>query len=223
MKSRSVLIRIVLLLILITGCARQFTVIPHMKDYEFTVSETFGDVRYTPIVDTRSDLDKKGKVESSCSGGKTGVTHLGDKNYENDLLSEFDKHLKKSLTNSYLFSKVVSADSSLESIFTFSSSLEEYHVTLDEGKAQQTQACVGGIIGAAIASTVDVTATTEIQLTGKLTKGDEEVWRHTVTKQTVERDDYGKTRENTERSMGATIGESCKELITEMAKYFASK
>lgn len=74
---------------------------------------------------------------------------------------------------------------------------------------------------APIASSIDVTAITEIQLTGKLTKGDQEVWRYTVSKQIVERDKYGNTQENTERSMGNTIGEVCKELVTEMAKYLS--
>lgn len=224
MKNRLVLFGIVFLLILITGCARQFTVIPQMKDYEFTVSETFGFVKYTPTVDSRSDFDKKGKVEDACSGGKSGVTHLGDKNYENALLPEFDKHLKKSLENAHLFSTVLPKESSSEATYIFSSSLEKYHVTLDEGKAQQTQACAGGgLIGAAIASTVDVTATTDIQLTGMLKKGDEEIWRHTITKQIIERDDYAKTKENAERSMGGAIGETCRDLITELAKYLASK
>lgn len=224
MKSRLVLIEIVLLLVLITGCVRKFTVIPQMKDYEFTVTETFGDVKYIPTVDARSDLDKKGKVESSCSGGKTGITHLGDKNYENALLPEFDKHLKTSLENAHLFSTVLPSESSSEATYIFSSSLEKYHVTLDEGKAQQTQACAGGgLLGAAIASSVDVTATTDIQLTGMLKEGDEEIWRHTITKQIIERDNYAKTKENAERSMGGAIGETCRDLITELAKYLASK
>lgn len=223
MKNRIVIIGIVLLLILVTGCARQFRIIPQLKDYEFTVSETFGDIKYIPTVDSRTDFDKEGKIENSCTGGKTGITHLGDKNYENELLSEFDKHLKTSLTNSHLFSNVASLDSSLEVTYTFNSSLDKYHVTLNEVKAQQTQACVGGLIGAVIASTVDVTATTEVQLTGKLKKGEEEVWQHTISKQILELDDYSNTRYNAEKSMGGAIGESCKELITEMAKYLASK
>ena len=224
MKNRLVLIGIVLLLILITGCVRKFTVIPSMKDYEFSVSETFGDLKYVPTVDSRSDLDKKGKVENICSGGKSGITHLGDKNYENALIPEFDEHLKKSLENAHLFSTVLPSESTSEANYIFSSSVEKYHVTLDEVKAQQTQACAGGgLIGAAIASSVDVTATTDIQLTGMLKKGDEEIWRHTITKQIIERDDYAKTRDNAERSMGGAIGETCRDLITEMAKYLASK
>lgn len=224
MKNRLILITIVLLSVFVMECTRKFTVIPQMKDFEFSVSETFGDIAYVPIVDSRSDLDKKGKIESDCSGGKSGVTHLGDKNYENPLLIEFDKHLKKALENSHLFSRVIPAKGAPEATYTFNSSLEKYHVTIDEAKAQQTQACAGGgLLGAAIASTVDVTATTDIQLTGMLKKGDEEIWRHSVSKQIIERDDYGKTRENAERSMGGAIGETCKDLITELAKYMASK
>ncbi len=221
MKNRIVLIGIVLLLILMTGCVRKFRVTPQLKNYEFTVSETFGDIRYTPIVDSRSDLDKKGKVENSCSGGKSGIIHLGDKNYENLLLIEFDKHLKLSLTNSHLFTNV---ESEKEATYTFNSNLEKYYVTLDEVKAKNTAACAGGgILGAIIASSVDVTATTEVQLTGKLTKGEEKVWQHTISQQIIERDVYGSTKENAEKSMGGAIGESCTELITEMAKYLASR
>ena len=219
MKNRLILLVIIISIVLLGGCARKFTVIPQMKDLEFTVVETYGDIAYTPIIDARSDFDKKGKVENSCSGGKSGVTHLGDKNYENELLPEFDNHLKAALNNSHLFSQIVTAEGS----YTFGSSLDKFHVVLDEAKAQQTQACIGGILGAAIASSVDVTATTDIQLTGILTKDGEELWRHTVSKQIKNTDDYGKTRQNAENSMGGAIGETCKELITELAKYLVSE
>ena len=69
---------------------------------------------------------------------------------------------------------------------------------------------------------MDVTATTDIQITGILKKGGEEVWRHTVTKQIIERDDYAKTRVNAERSMGEAIGETSRDLITELAKSLVS-
>ena len=194
-----------------------------MKDFEFSVSETFGTILYTPTVDSRSDFDREGKLESACSGGKSGITHLGDKNYENPLLPEFDDHLKKALQNSHLFSNVILPETGASADYTFSSSLEKYHVTLDEAKAQTTQACAGGgLLGAAIASGVDVTATTDIQITGMLRYGSEEIWRHTITKQIIERDNYGNTEANAERSMGNAIGDACKELITEMAKHLAS-
>lgn len=148
MKKATLVIAIALVIILMTGCVRQFTIIPQMKDVEFSVTQTFGELNYNPIVDSRSDFDKKGKVESSCSGGKTGITHLGDKNYKNPLLTEFDKHLKTAIAKSHLFSSIDSTGKASMTAFTFGSSLDKYQVTLDEAKAQQTQACVGGIIGA---------------------------------------------------------------------------
>lgn len=222
MKSGMSLAGILVCLIILSGCTRKFAVVPQMKSFDFEVVDNYGDVNYEPIVDARSELEREGKVGGGCSGGRSGVMNLGDENYKNPLLPEFDNHLIAAIQNSRLFSNIDTQTNPTQDVYVFSSSLDRYLVTLDEAKAQQTQACIGGIIGAAIASSIDVTATTDIQLTGNLTRNNEEIWRHTITKQVVEHNDYGKTEKNTENCMGNAIGEACNELITELAIFLSS-
>jgi hypothetical protein len=206
-----------------SGCTRKFTVIPQLNSLDFSVGKPYGAAAYVSMVDARDAIDKTGKQESICTGGKAGVMHLGDKNYRDTLIAEFDSTMKRSIINSRLFSPVADAKQASDSGYSFVSTLDKFHVTLDEGKAQQTQACIGGIIGAAIASSIDVTATTDVLVTGKLIKDKKEIWLHSISKQIIQRDIYAKTEKNAENSMGIAIGESCKELITEMAKFLSTQ
>ena len=212
-----------LCLILLSSCVRQFTVLPQMKSYDFTVTEKFGKLGYVPTIDTRSELDKNGQSPSSCAfSGNRGITVLGDKNYKNELLPEIDKHMKKALTESGLFKEVID-DSPTNVDYIFRSELSQYYVVLNEQKAQDTQACVGGLIGAAIASSVDVEASTDISITGVFLKDSEEIWRKSITKNVLKIDDYSNTSKNTENTMGEAIGEGCKEIVTELATFLASQ
>jgi hypothetical protein len=204
MKKHHILFAVALAMLLMTGCTRKFLVASISKDFEFSVLAPYGNLSYTPVVDARSDLDRKGKVE-------------------NPLLVEFDRYLKIALNNSHLFLAIITNKDSSMASYTFKSSLDKYQVTLNEVQAQQTEACVGGLIGAAIASGIDVTAVTDIQLTGILLRGNQEVWNHTISKQITEEDTYAHAKENAEKSMATAIGETCKELITEMAKYLAGQ
>lgn len=226
MKKRSVRFFWIGLLfagIIATGCGpRKFLVRPQVKDFDFTVSKTFGTLAYIPLKDARDQFDKEGKIETSCFYGYTGIMHLGDQNYQPNLVNEFDTTLRVSLQNSHLFSDIGKQDLAQPG-YTFSASLERFHVLIDEEKAVKTRACIGGLIGAAVAASIEVTAMTELKLTGRLTKGAEELWLHTVTKQITTTADYSDTELNAENSMGQAIGESCKDLITELAKYLSSK
>jgi hypothetical protein len=214
---------VVIAAIVVSGCTRKFTVIPQLKNADFTVEKNYGEVVYYPMLDARDSIDKKGKVESTCSGGTAGVIHLGDKNYNNSLLNEFNKNLFNSVANSHLFSSVRDSTYASDSVYSFISSLDKFHVTLDEAKAQRTQACIGGLLGAVIASGIDVSASTDVQITGKLLKNKIEVWRQSISKQIVQHDSYAKAQKNAENSMGIAIAESCNDLITEMAKYLSAQ
>ncbi|MDI6804567.1 MAG: hypothetical protein QME58_12110 [Bacteroidota bacterium] len=203
------------------GCGpRQFTVLPEMKPTGFTVVEKFGTLGYIPIVDGRSEIDQEGQEPGACAMGEAGIIVLGDKNYKIPLLPEIDKHLKKAFYNSALFTQIIERTPADEN-YLFKSSLNQFHVVLNEQKTQQTQACVGGILGAVIASSVDVEATTDIQLTGIFLKGNEEVWRKSVSKHVLKVDDYSNTTKNLENSMGEAIGECSKEIITQLAIYLS--
>lgn len=211
-----------LIVLLLYGCGpRQFAVRPEMMPREFTVKEKFGTLVYKPVVDMRSEIDKKGDRPESCLGSG-GVLILGDENYKNPLLPEVDRHMRNSLLESGLFRDVLD-ESKTNEYYIFKSTIDKFHVILNETKAQQTQACIGGILGAIIASSIDVEATTNIQLTGILMKGDEEVWRKIVSKQVVKIDDYSNTEKNLEKCMGEAIGKATKELITDLARYLASQ
>ncbi len=213
----------ILTIVFFVGCARQFSVIPQMKSYDFTVVDKFGAIYVTPTTDSRTALDKSGKIPSGCLFDENrGITILGDKNYRNELLLEINKHLKTALLESGLFTGVKN-DNPNEADYTFKSNLDQFHVVLDETKALDTQACVGGLIGSLIASTIDVEAVTEIRITGVLFKGEEEIWRKSISKSSLMIDDYSNTSLNAERSMGDAIGSCCKDLVTELATYLASK
>ncbi|TAK54776.1 MAG: hypothetical protein EPO24_12815 [Bacteroidetes bacterium] len=213
-----------LIILALTGCGpRKFYVKPEVKPQEFTVVEKSGTLAYTTISDARSDLDKKGEEPSSCGfSGNRGILILGDKNYKSPLLPEVDKHLKNALQSSGLFTQVTE-EASPDANYVFKSSIDQFHVVINEQKAQDTQACIGGIAGALIASAVDVEGSTDVQLTGALFKGNDEVWRKSVSKNVTKMDDYSNTTQNVEKTMGDAIGEACKELVTELAKFLASK
>lgn len=203
------------------GCGpRQFTVLPEMKPTGFTVVEKFGTLGYVPVVDGRNEIDQKGQKPGACAMGDAGILILGDENYKIPLLPEIDKHMKKALSNSALFATIIDGTPEDTNYF-LKSSLDQFHVVLNEQKAQQTQACVGGILGAVIASSVDVEATTDIQLTGILLKGNEEIWRKSVSKHVLKVDDYSNTTKNLEKSMGEAIGECSKEIITQLAIFLS--
>jgi len=209
--------------VLLAGCARKFTITSAMKSYDFTVTDKFGKLGYVSPADVRGKLDKKGQLPSGCIlSSKRGITVLGDKNYKNQLLPEFDQHLKKALTESQLFTAIIINDTS-SADFVFRSSLEQFNVVLDETKAVDAQACAGGLIGGAIASGLDVHATTEIRIVGVVTKRGREVWRQTVTKRIFQTDAYKNTEHNAEFTMGEAIGEGSKELVTALATFLASQ
>ncbi|MBU8922662.1 MAG: hypothetical protein KOO63_12660 [Bacteroidales bacterium] len=225
MKKRHVVLSILVACVLVQGCTRKFAVTSQMSDLDFTVSEPVASINYTPIVDSRPEIEKKGRVENGCSGGKSGVTHLGDKNYKNDLLPEFNDHLLIALQNSHLFTNinvVEETSTPADADYSFMASLESFHVMLDEAQAQNTQACIGGIIGAMIASKVDVTANIDVKLTGILKSDNVEVWRYTVIKHSSEIADYGKTKTNAELLMGNAIGDVSRDIISEMAKFLST-
>jgi hypothetical protein len=210
-------------IILLAGCARKFTVTSAMKSFDFTVTEKLGKLGYVSPVDLRNKLDKKGQQPEACIfSSKRGTTVLGDRNYKNKLLPEFDQHLKKSLIESQLFTAILENDTS-STDYVFRSNLEQFNVVLDETKAIDAQVCVGGIIGSAIASGIDVHATTDLRITGIVTKGGREVWRQTVSKHVVQTDDYKNTEHNAEFTMGEAIGEGSKELVTALAAFLASQ
>lgn len=200
-----------------TGCAAKYEVIPQMKNLEFTVTEKFGELMYKSMADARGPLDRTGKVESDCSGGKSGIIHLGDKSYKVPLIFVFDSSLKNSLEDSNLFS-IVSAQIS-EDTYVFSSSLDQFHVLIDQVNAQQTAACVGYLA----ASFVDVTATTDVKITAKLSKDNKEIWRQTIIKQAITRDNSSKSKRNAENCIGQAIGEACNEVINTLALYLSSE
>jgi hypothetical protein len=211
-------------MIVITGCGpRKFAVRPEMMSHDFTVVQKSGSLSYIPVVDLRNEQDKKGEKPGACGGGiGSGNLILGDENYKNPLLPEIDKHLKNSLLEAGIFTELLS-ESATNADYIFKSSVEQFHVFLNESKAQQTQACIGGILGSLIASSVDVEATTDIQLTGILLKGNEEVWRKSMTKHVLKIDDYSNTGKNLEKCMGEAIGACSKDLIAELARYLTSQ
>jgi len=209
--------------ILLAGCMRKFTITPATKSFDFTVADKFGKLGYVSPADLRSKLDKKGQQPTACIlSSKRGTTVLGDRSYKNKLLPEFDQHLKKALTESQLFTAILVNDTS-NADYVFRSSLEQFNVVLDETKATDAQACAGGLIGGAIASGMDVHATTEIRITGVVTKGGREVWRQTASKRVFQTDDYKNTEHNAEFTMGEAIGEGSKELVTALATFLASQ
>lgn len=220
----NVLIGISMASLLFVGCGpRQFAIRPEMFSHEFTVVEKFGKMVYTPVVDARNELDRKGEKPGACGGGPSeGTLILGDENYQNPLLQEVDKHLKASMLETGLFTSIV-YDSDPDASYTFKCTLDQFHAVLNESKAQNTQACIGGLLGAMIASAVDVEAATDIQLTGILFSGQAEIWRKSATKHVTKTDDYSNTKKNLEKSMGEAIGSCSKELIASMAIFLSSK
>jgi len=194
-----------------------------MMSRDFTVIQKSGTLAYTPAADLRNELDKKGEKPGACGGGVSeGTLILGDENYKNPLLPEVDKHLKNSLLEAGLFTELL-AESAPAADYVFKSTIDQFHVVLNESKAKNTQACIGGLLGALIASSVDVEATTDIQLTGILLKGNEEVWRKSMTKHAMKVDDYSNTEKNLEKCMGEAIGGCSKDLIAELARYLTSQ
>ena len=224
-NTNSILVLLIIVsLVTIVGCTRHFIIQPQNKACDFTVVEKFGKLHYVTVNDTRSELDRKGQSPSACGGGTPGVTVLGDENYHPKLLlPEIDTNLKTSIHETNLFSDISYDSTASESEYLIRTNLDQFYVVLNETKAEQTQACIGGVIGAAIAASIDVEATTDIKITGYLYQGNTEVWRKTVSKHIVKIDDYAKTKQNAEAAMGEAIGEASKELITEVAKYLASK
>lgn len=198
-------------------------VLPQKKNLDFTVEGKFGKLLYSPVNDNRNELDRKGQAPGACGGGAPGVTVLGDENYRSPLLVEVDKHLKNSIYETSLFSEIIDKDSlASETDYKIKVNLDRFNVVLDEEKAQQTQACIGGFIGAAIAASIDVQATSDIAMTAVVYKGSKEIWRKSVSKRVVKIDDYAKTTTNAENAMGESIGEASKELVTELAKFMAA-
>lgn len=216
---------LVLLLALFSfsGCTRTFMVLPQKKNLDFTVQGRFGKLNYTPVTDNRNELDRKGQKPGACNGGAPGVTVLGDENYKTNVLHEINRHIKNSLLDANLFTEVIQLNEpGSDSDYRIKVSLDRFNVTLDEEKAVQAQACIGGFLGAAVAASIDVQATSDISLFAVLYKGNQEVWRKSASKRIVKIDDYGNTSTNAENAMGESIGEATKEIVTELAKYLAT-
>lgn len=213
---------IITIFVLFSGCAgpRKFAVTPQMKEYEFTVEEKFGTLGYVPATDNRNPIERTGM------GPNAKETMLGDKNYANPLLDAFNNHMKKALFQSWLFKEI--KDGTPQDVdYIFKSNLEQFQVFLDEKKALSTQKWVGAFggafIGEAAAGSVDAEAMSNIRITGTLYKGEEKLWQESITKYVHSVDDYSKTIPNTEKVIGESIGEGCKELVTALAKYLSSK
>jgi hypothetical protein len=205
-------------ILFVIGCAspRQFAIIPSERSLEIETPQTFGTCKYEPSSDERTMMDRTGQ------GSNGAETQLGDQNYSNPLLPAFDIHMKTTLQKSGIFSELVGPDA-LDAPFSFKATINQFLVLMDEQSARNTESCVGGMIGSALAANVDVEANTLVTITGSLLENGIEVWNKSVQKQMLTVNDFANTYNNTQDSMAHALGEACKELVEELAGYLNSR
>jgi hypothetical protein len=211
-------------MMLLFGCAKKtkYLISPKSFEFESTAKIQHGSLYYKQMIDSRDEKEREGSTKSSCLGGEKYSDVLGDADYAYALATEIDIYIKNGLSESDLFTQINDAPTP-GSEFTFESTLNRFHVYVNESEARTAKEMgtffCGGLVGGAMAKQKDVETTTDISITGVLFKGETEVWRQTVTHNVVTVEKFPDRKINVENSMGIAIGECCTKLINDLAMF----